>query len=333
MGNPTATSYSRADWYADPDDSGSLRYWDGQQWTIYTLPKPDGWGTGAASTGRPWWQSWWAIVPGLLLCLPLGLIGLWRRPGLSPWLRLGVTLASLLLVVVALSDEGSDPVATGEASAAENSGTPSPTPTAESPPTETEPPRSVVPRLTGLTRGKAEARLLKAELEVRDVRQVFSPRPPGTVLRQSKRAGVSVLSGTEVVLVVAKPYPQVPDVVGRSKAAATTRLRDAGFKVNVTTETRTSGKDGVVLRQRPAGSTRAKPHSSVTVVVSSVVRPAAPPPPANCTPGYSPCLAPAYDYDCAGGSGDGPAYTGWVRVTGSDPYDLDADGDGVGCDS
>ena len=34
----------------------------------------------------------------------------------------------------------------------------------------------------------------------------------------------------------------------------------------------------------------------------------------------------------AGGSGNGPKYTGPVRVTGSDPYDLDRDGDGVGCE-
>ena len=35
----------------------------------------------------------------------------------------------------------------------------------------------------------------------------------------------------------------------------------------------------------------------------------------------------------AGGSGNGPKYvTGPVRVTGSDVYDLDRDGDGVACD-
>ena len=54
----------------------------------------------------------------------------------------------------------------------------------------------------------------------------------------------------------------------------------------------------------------------------------------KCTPGYSPCLPPASDYDCAGGSGDGPKYVqGPVRVTGSDPYGLDPDHDGVGCES
>ena len=52
----------------------------------------------------------------------------------------------------------------------------------------------------------------------------------------------------------------------------------------------------------------------------------------HCTSGYKPCLHPASDYDCSGGSGDGPRYTGTVRVTGSDPYDLDSDNDGYGCE-
>jgi hypothetical protein len=57
----------------------------------------------------------------------------------------------------------------------------------------------------------------------------------------------------------------------------------------------------------------------------------------SCTPGYSPCLVyhGGADYDCYGGGGDGPFYTkpGVVyRVTGSDPYDLDRDGNGRGCE-
>jgi hypothetical protein len=52
----------------------------------------------------------------------------------------------------------------------------------------------------------------------------------------------------------------------------------------------------------------------------------------NCTPGYSPCLPRASDYDCRGGSGNGPKYTGPVRVTGSDPYRLDGNRNGVGCE-
>ncbi|HEY6550175.1 MAG TPA: hypothetical protein VIY71_03130 [Solirubrobacterales bacterium] len=55
----------------------------------------------------------------------------------------------------------------------------------------------------------------------------------------------------------------------------------------------------------------------------------------SCDPNYSgACLDPsAYDYDCEGGSGDGPYYTGTVTVTGEDHYGLDADSDGTGCES
>jgi flagellar hook assembly protein FlgD len=58
----------------------------------------------------------------------------------------------------------------------------------------------------------------------------------------------------------------------------------------------------------------------------------------NCTPGYSPCLVyhGGADYDCYGGGGNGPYYTkpGVVyRVTRSDPYGLDANHDGWGCQS
>jgi len=55
---------------------------------------------------------------------------------------------------------------------------------------------------------------------------------------------------------------------------------------------------------------------------------------ASCDPNYSgACLDPnASDYDCAGGSGDGPEYTGPVQVVGSDPYGLDSDGDGYACE-
>jgi resuscitation-promoting factor RpfB len=271
-------------------------------------------------------------------------VGLWRRPGLAVWLRSGLTVAAVVLLGAVLipTDDDQSPRQEDKASAAATSSaatptpTPTPTPTAtptpEATPEETEPPRSLVPDLTGLSRSDAEDQLAEAGLVVREFREIPSDQPIGTVLRQSRDAGASLLSGSGVVLVVAAPYPRVPDVVGLSKAVAVSRLQEAGFQVTVTSETRTSGKDGVILRQSPAGADRAKPHSSIALVVSSVVRTVAPP--TNCTPGYRPCLPPASDYDCAGGSGDGPAYaSGPVYVEGSDPYDLDADGDGVACES
>jgi hypothetical protein len=55
----------------------------------------------------------------------------------------------------------------------------------------------------------------------------------------------------------------------------------------------------------------------------------------ECDPSYEgACLDPnASDYDCAGGSGDGPEYTGPVTVIGEDHYGLDSDGDGSACES
>ncbi len=54
----------------------------------------------------------------------------------------------------------------------------------------------------------------------------------------------------------------------------------------------------------------------------------------HCTKGYKPCLHPASDYDCADGDGNGPKYVYQsVKVTGSDPYALDSDNDGIGCDN
>jgi FlaG/FlaF family flagellin (archaellin) len=54
----------------------------------------------------------------------------------------------------------------------------------------------------------------------------------------------------------------------------------------------------------------------------------------NCDPNYSgKCVPIASDVDCSGGSGNGPAYvSGPVYVVGSDIYDLDRDGNGVGCE-
>jgi hypothetical protein len=48
----------------------------------------------------------------------------------------------------------------------------------------------------------------------------------------------------------------------------------------------------------------------------------------GCQPGYSPCLPRVADLNCS----DIPASKKPVRVTDSDPYRLDGDGDGVACE-
>lgn len=94
-----------------------------------------------------------------------------------------------------------------------------------------------------------------------------------------------------------------------------------------------------------APTTTVPPTTTTTAPPPSTTLPPPPPPaprtspPAtqapsrDCHPSYDPCVPYASDVDCAGGSGDGPAYTGPVRVIGPDEYDLDRDGDGYGCES
>ncbi len=53
-----------------------------------------------------------------------------------------------------------------------------------------------------------------------------------------------------------------------------------------------------------------------------------------CSPNYTGACVPIdSDVDCAGGSGNGPSYVrGPVQVVDGDPYGLDADHDGIGCE-
>jgi hypothetical protein len=71
------------------------------------------------------------------------------------------------------------------------------------------------------------------------------------------------------------------------------------------------------------------PVSQITSIGTKVAQPTG-----NCDPNYAGgCVPIASDVDCAGGSGNGPAYVqGPVDVVGTDIYRLDADHDGIGCE-
>ena len=66
-----------------------------------------------------------------------------------------------------------------------------------------------------------------------------------------------------------------------------------------------------------------------TTAPQPIVSPPATPVGASCHPSYSPCLPVVGDLDCADVRALGKAP---VRVPGSDPYRLDGDGDGWGCE-
>jgi len=88
---------------------------------------------------------------------------------------------------------------------------------------------------------------------------------------------------------------------------------------------------------------KAEEKSEEETITNTQPKPApkpAPEPSPNCEPSYTNVCIPvgSADYDCAGGSGNGPNYISgpvYVRhdVENPDPHGLDKDKDGVGCEN
>jgi hypothetical protein len=87
----------------------------------------------------------------------------------------------------------------------------------------------------------------------------------------------------------------------------------------------------------PTSKNTSTPQSTPTntmLVLPTVTNTSSAAPELECNPSYPDvCLKNGIgDYDCYGGSGDGPNYIqGPIRVLPPDPFDLDGDGDGWGC--
>jgi beta-lactam-binding protein with PASTA domain len=134
---------------------------------------------------------------------------------------------------------------------------------------------------------------------------------------------------------------KVPRLVGLKLARAKDTLGDRGLKATIRYKSTASYPAGTVISQSRKAGASVLPDSGITLVVAKAPPPppsTAPPPtapPQNCDPSYPDvCLDPgAVDYDCAGGSGNGPEYVeGPIRVRPPDPFDLDRNGDGWGCE-
>ena len=128
-------------------------------------------------------------------------------------------------------------------------------------------PQVEVPRVVGLQLQEATARLSDAKLKWQ-VREVFSEREPGVVLRQTPTAGEQVAEGTTIELRVSKGQNliDVPNVVGLDEGTATDTLTSAGFKVS-SVAAFSDQEAGIVVAQNPLGGQAVK-GSTVEIQVS-----------------------------------------------------------------
>jgi resuscitation-promoting factor RpfB len=163
------------------------------------------------------------------------------------------------------------------------------------------------------------------------------PAPAQTVPETTMAATATTATATTATATTAVTY----QAVTRTKRLAftTKKIKDSSLAEGVTKVTtrgvaglekftyRVTLRGGVEVQRVLVGrSVIKKPRTQVIAVGTKQE--------SNCDPNYSgACVPIASDVDCAGGSGNGPAYvTGPVTVTGTDIYDLDRDGDGIGCE-
>ena len=159
-----------------------------------------------------------------------------------------------------------------------------------------------------------------------------------TWLRASRRLGPGV---AVVVLLLGACGQGDDDLTSTSDEATSTSRRSTTTTAQPTTTTTEVLATAPPTTRAPATTNppaTAPPRTQPPATQPPATQPPATQPPATdppqqCHPNYSGCLDPnSSDYDCAGGSGNGPDYTGPVEVHGSDPFDLDRDGDGLGCE-
>src|SRR5438105_2056922 len=132
----------------------------------------------------------------------------------------------------------------------------------------------VVPDLTDATvkgLSDAEALATKAGFTLTYVREEGPDDQAGKVLRQKPTAGARAPQGSAIELVIGQRRAiaerDVPDVTALSPAEAERTLAEAKFQVAVKEEDSGPDKAGKVLRQTPAGGTKAAENSKVELVV------------------------------------------------------------------
>jgi serine/threonine-protein kinase len=130
-----------------------------------------------------------------------------------------------------------------------------------------------IPNVVGMTLDDANTALTAANLTpVQKEVQITGKAPAGQVIDQEPKSDAAeVPKGTEVQLITEgeEPKVEVPDVTKRLIDDATTRLKDKGLSVVVTSTDLAEGlQPNQVVSQQPAGGAQVKQASTVELVIA-----------------------------------------------------------------
>jgi eukaryotic-like serine/threonine-protein kinase len=156
-------------------------------------------------------------------------------------------------------------------------------------------PDVVVPYVIGDDKDTARQKLTGAGLKVELVKRE-SDQDKDTVIKTTPNAAESVSNGSLVKVFYSAGPTKVPSVIGLKEAAATRRLKAAGFEVSTVLDPATQAAKGTVLEQSPAALTTQPQGTTVVITVSSFEKPTSTPTPStspSSSPGGSPSASPS----------------------------------------
>jgi serine/threonine-protein kinase len=129
---------------------------------------------------------------------------------------------------------------------------------------------AAVPSLVGLDRTLAARAATDAGLLMTIVERRTSEDPRGLVIEQRPGPGAFLTEGDEITVVVSRGPPPVPlpDVAGQPVAGAQALLEQAGFVVSIVREHNEDVPIDIALRTDPVAGEKARPETTVTLVIS-----------------------------------------------------------------
>jgi hypothetical protein len=131
----------------------------------------------------------------------------------------------------------------------------------------------IMPNVMGLTLEEARQALNARGLNIDSIREQRTNRPTGSVIVQSPRAGLEVISGTPVRLIVAIPLQKpkqtkVPDLKNLSLSEAKAALANAQLRLGKVKQRKMAVEEEYVLYQSPHAGKNLVLNSAVNITLS-----------------------------------------------------------------